>query len=529
MGTFDTYHIGWGDSAEQVQTKQLDAGMRDWVMGKRVPLAEIDFSERYEAPGSTAPGSLPAGCDPFRILIEDSTLSHSWHNPSLCDRHFVLGHLDGRFADYSAARHGDEADELSAMMRSAWAPQEMGIALARQFRLIQERNDQAMLSRAKTLANIDPTYREWRKNLAATKAEQPAPDSQAVKHKAFFAFFDSYYGPDFSGISRLAVAKGLDELCLGWELSLMDFDSSIDYPRPVNRAQEAALACSRGHARAMLTMGSLGAPNPVNIGAPSEPAALADPASASRAQELLRRGLWRLYEHDARELVDDADFVQSSRASLASLCSSRVGSFWVAGFIARNPAFDFGHIRLRTTDIPLVDWMSIHMGLPTRLLAPLIEAGVAASPTLAHHCLIPPHHAMLDLALSQAGGVAKIPPWNGASFVVQAARCSSLSALTTAQAAGLLDINSPEAAVAIEEANIAEARCANSLGYRSTPNSWPDPLPPTLACAVYLHELGLPSRGEMSERLLACLSMREKQSLSNIIGQAPIGPRPYRI
>lgn len=523
MGTFDTYHLAWGDASEQVQTKKLDAGMRSWRLGERVPLAEIEPFELHEAVAPSGRDDLPAICKPFLILTDNSSLANAWHNPRLCERHFAFGHLDGSFADYGSAMDEDSAETLAAMMRLAWESHETGDALARQFRLIQARNTQAALSRATTRANIDPTYRKWRKSLV----EKTSDPASAKPSKSFLSFLDVYHGPDFSQLSRLSVAQGLDALCSGWERSLLDFGSAIEPASPASPAQDAALACSRAHGWAMSTTGSLGAPSPSSIGALSEPRRLAGPATPRRALELLSRGLWRLYEADAVELSHDAAFVQTSQERIAKFCSSRVGSFWAAGFIARNPLFDFGHVRFGSSDVPLVDWMAVHMGLPTHLLIPLVEAGSPASPHLAHHCLLPHHAALLPFALGRAGGASKVPPWDGASLPVQAARCSSLEALTMAHAEGLLGAHLPDAALAIKEANRAESRFGQTTDSRS--NAFPDPLPPALACAVYLHELGLPSRGSMSPRLLACLSMREKESLSRVVGPAPHAAPSHRI
>jgi hypothetical protein len=518
MGIFDTYHLAWGDCPEEIQTKQMaEPIMRSWHIGARVPLSELE--EPWTADLTPSVQATEAACDILKVVIEDSSLGHGWHNPGLCERYFALGHFNGYFSDYCASFTLESGEILADAMRSVWRSPDVGAGLARRAQFIQERNAQAELSRARATANIDPLFRAWRQHLVSRGQTKPELDTR----QSLMAMFRQYRGPDFLGLSRLHVAQAIEELCAIWQTQSMDFETALQPACPTNTAQHAASQCARSSPYAFISSGQLGAPSISELSNASEPAMPSGDASPQRASLFMRRGFWGLYELEAQALEKDHDFVANAKKNLSTLCASRIGSFWVAGFIARNPTFNFGHMMLQKEEIHLVDWMVARMGLPTRLAKPLMDIGAPASNQLSHYCLLRNHAELLNHALDHAGGATKVPPWNGSSLAVHAARTSSLAALRRLCGEHVLTPASPGAHLAIAESIQVEAREAASMPIVWDPTK---PMSPALACAVYLHEIGLHAEGALSDRLRACLAMREKQNLTEFI--VDIGNAPRR-
>jgi hypothetical protein len=513
MGMFDSYTIAWGDAAEEAQTKQLECYLARWRVGDRVPLGTMGRSDYADGGERLYPGAHA----PFACLVDDSNLGRNWSNEELSLRHFAFGHQRGIFADYAGSMTRDGAVAHAEALSALWTASPYAPGLAHRLGLLLERNNHAVESRERAKASINELFAQWRHSVV----EARKPEDPNDKKKSAMSMLFAYRGPDFTGSSRLEIDKAIEDLTRHWGDDMLDFDLPIEPSAAQSPAEHIALkiaACGGGF------MGgrSLGAKSPDDIAAESAPDSLEGAPTTERALGLLRNGMWRLFEADALELSADDAFLQTARAEIATLCVSRIGAHWAAAAMARNPklafaTMDLAHWGANPQAVPLVDWMVVNMGLPTRLVAPLLDTDAGVSDTLAHHCLYEHHAALLPLAIERAGGLGAIKAFEGRSFAEQALRCSNVQMVAEALSSGFLPeksaAGSPIADVALE-AEYSSSR----IGMPWQPEC-PEDLkksPASTVCAGMLLSAGYPASpsARHTERLKAYMAFYEKAQIA---------------
>lgn len=528
MGLFDSYHIAWGDAPLEIQTKQLESFMENWRVGDRIALGDLDSDEI--AYGSTLGVGDPRGA-PFCCIVEDASLARSYPSPKIYTRYFALGHYHGRFADYAAAGYSGGGSNLARALVDLWESP-FGSGLARQSALVAERNERAWRSLAEARTDAITMRASWRKDRVEKKAKAKEPD---LRSDAFAAFL-AYRGPDFVGVSVDALDEAFGKLTEHWSDRSCEFDLELR-PQEINTpAAKLAIAISN-HGGRRGFFGSrldLGEESPQNIGARSEPRCLIGEPTGARALALLECGQWRLFEHDAKVLKSDKEFIVKVKNALERLCLSRLGASWAAGFMGRHPEMMIEGVKIGETGQghsvrPLADWLVVHMGLSTRLIEPLLNLGATASPEFALHCIGSHHGALFDLAVERAGGLAKVGSIEDDSLGQIAIRLGSLAVLKSMGAEGLLSTQRPEA--------LDIGRAAFEIEANMSHLSHPDfsalaELPPSLACAVFMFDQGHRPAGAVKgeTRLAAYLAWRERVELEAMIAPAPTsGEKKLRI
>lgn len=519
MGMFDTYKLAWGDIVEDVQTKQLENFMDTWQIGCRVPLGAIDEPQLALAP--EIDGISPDAA-PFCCLVEDWSLARNWHAGPVSLRYFSLGHRRSIFADYGAAQNDAEAREHAAELCALWAPERWGEALDRRLDLIKERNARAWLSLAEARAAVVPLRQSWRKEFAETRGQTP----EQLLAVDPLRFLRAYRGPSFKGVTAEAAHEALKKMSAHWNDATLDFELAIEPLAVDGRAAEVARSCS-GHysGRYSGPRLALGAPAVASLEHEGQASGLSGSPSPERAMRLLKTGQWCFFESDALALRGRADFAGPARDALADLCLSRMGAHWAAGLMARIPELMPDSVHLGSSEIPLADWLLARLGLPSRLLEPLLKLGAAASPEIASHCLLDSHRALLGTAAERIGGLARAPDFHGEPLLVHAARAASISTLRALESAGCASPLSRGFAEAARAALENETRTAHSRSaFRH------DEMPEALACAAFFFERGAAPLGPRSPRLEALLAQNERAALAVALDGTPCSTaKPLRM
>ena len=504
MGLFDTYCVAWGDGAEDIQTKQFEQSMSTWKIGDRPPLNELE--EEPLALGRVA--NLPASASEFCCVIEDTNLAHRWASP-ISLRHFALGHHQGFFADYLAAFDDQGARERGRALCELWESSDLGGGLRRRLSLLRERNARAELSLAQSQAYILPSAAAWAAEQERVRGKTPE-QVESMNKAEFFGGFQRLRLVDFEGVGEISIHQAFEELTSSWALDGLDFETALTPSTPAGAPQRLALDVA-GKARGW---GWGRHPGP-ELGAESIAALdeLASPPSSRDANPLrtlayLRSGHWSRFEAEAESLLDDKIFVEQARSDMGRLCLSRLGGFWAAGAMARLPALAPSSIQVGSESTPLVDWLVSALGLPSRLVAPLLEQGARCSPQLIYAALLPAHAALFPALAGVPGGLRSVPPLDSGGLAVQAARAASVQALSALGMEGLLSPLSEEAREAAREAFDAESRSADSGAALNLAR-----LPDELRCAGLMCEAGHRPTAP-SPRLAAWLARAERGHLA---------------
>lgn len=428
MSTFDTYSLAWGDAEVSLQTHQIGGFMSTVALGDRVSLREFD--------GETSLSSWAQSqslADPLYSIIEAASLGQAyWLNEtSLSRRFFVLGHFHGVFADWGSAFSLQGAEDLARRQRHLWTGHPCAPGLAAQLALAQQRNSAAERSKIAIANAIINAFEAWREEPA--RKLDPAPNSA----RGLGMFGLSFKGLELDGLSELDLFAAMSSMSAEWNVALQEVDTAISCPEPKTPAEAALFSVAESIFSWKRPSQPLGASSPAAIAELSEPKELAPPATAARALMLLRQGSWRLFEADALALSEDSAFLEQAKQDLAGLCLSRIGAAWACGAISRNPQLMLDSIILDGAPVPFGDWISSNMGLPSRLVEPLIRLGAPCSAQLLHLALLAKaHHGALlgvaqDVLPASAAGEIVL----GSSLPKSAVSLGEASALSWALAA----------------------------------------------------------------------------------------------